>query len=309
VTRCDLDGRTGDAGAGREGVRHGTRNAAQRSGAGSSANVGGVSEFANRFVRRLTSSVIYHPDGTRETTKDLAVWTLAHRRYSGGGRLDIWVYPTKAIASREGAKLAMAAGLDEDDTAIELFAKGRYEAVMSHYERTHPSDRPADRLRQRANAALVSGGAATLRRVQRQREGGVPTVARTVTTKQAALAKARERRLALDAERDARDRRVEEATAAALVLLEQRASAESAVSDANAGLATTLRKLLADGVGPDGVASLVGLDVADVRRLTRSATGAAHVRPAAISDDSSSGLRAGAASRPGSASMSDADET
>jgi hypothetical protein len=84
------------------------------------------------------SSVIYHPDGTNETTKDLAVWTLAHRGYSGGGRLDVWVYPTKAVASREGAKLAMAAGLDEDDAAIELFAKGRYEAVMRRYERTHP---------------------------------------------------------------------------------------------------------------------------------------------------------------------------
>ncbi|HCT79305.1 MAG TPA: hypothetical protein DGT23_22635 [Micromonosporaceae bacterium] len=29
--------------------------------------------------------------GTRSTTTDTAVWTLAHRGY-GGGRLDAWVY-------------------------------------------------------------------------------------------------------------------------------------------------------------------------------------------------------------------------
>ena len=60
-------------------------------------------------------------------------------------------------------------------------------------------------------------------------------------------------------------------------------------------LASALKKLLADGVGPDGAASLVGLDVADVRRLTRSARGASHLQAAAVSEDGS-GLRAGAGS-------------
>jgi hypothetical protein len=95
-------------------------------------------------------------------------------------------------------------------------------------------------------------------------------MARTVTTKQAALAKARERRLALDAERDARDHRVEEATAEALLLLEQRAAAESAMDEASAGLSVVLRRLLTDGIGADGAASLVGLDVTEVRRLSRT---------------------------------------
>jgi hypothetical protein len=50
---------------------------------------------AERFIRLLTSATIYRPDGRVETTKELAVWTLAHRGYSGGGRLDVWVYRPK----------------------------------------------------------------------------------------------------------------------------------------------------------------------------------------------------------------------
>jgi hypothetical protein len=86
----------------------------------------------------VTSSTLYPTDGTTQITKDSAVWTLAHRGYSGCGRLDIWVYPSKAAALREGAKLAMACGLDEDAQAAMLFAKGSYEKVLERYEHTHP---------------------------------------------------------------------------------------------------------------------------------------------------------------------------
>jgi hypothetical protein len=51
-------------------------------------------------------------------------------------------------------------------------------------------------------------------------------VVRTVCRQAAALTKARERRRALDAARDEHDRRVEEATAEALVALEARSEAE-----------------------------------------------------------------------------------
>ncbi|TCC32044.1 hypothetical protein [Kribbella speibonae] len=90
------------------------------------------------FIRQVTSSTTYHPDGSVDTTKDPAVWTLAHRGYSGGGRLDVWVYPTKAVALREGAALAMACGLDEDEQAVKLFKAKRYDQVMERYEATHP---------------------------------------------------------------------------------------------------------------------------------------------------------------------------
>jgi hypothetical protein len=67
------------------------------------------------------------------------VWTLAHKGYSGGGRLDIWVYPTEAAALQAGADLAMEAGLHEDAKARALFAAGRFRAVLERYEATHPS--------------------------------------------------------------------------------------------------------------------------------------------------------------------------
>ena len=36
-----------------------------------------------------------------------AVWTLADRGYSGGGRLDVWVYPDRAAAELAGAELTL----------------------------------------------------------------------------------------------------------------------------------------------------------------------------------------------------------
>jgi hypothetical protein len=68
-----------------------------------------------KFIRQVVAETIHRPDGTVETSRSAAVWTLAHRGYSGSGRLDVWVYPTKAAALRAGAELAMACGLDEDD--------------------------------------------------------------------------------------------------------------------------------------------------------------------------------------------------
>jgi hypothetical protein len=96
-------------------------------------------------------------------------------------------------------------------------------------------------------------------------------VARVANGKQAALARARERRIALDEGRDARDRRIEETAAEAFVLLAERAAAEAKVSETSAAIGERLRRLLAQDVGADGVAQLVDLDVAEVRRLTRPA--------------------------------------
>lgn len=53
------------------------------------------------------------------------MWTLAHLGYSGGGRLDVWVYPTKQGAFQAGADLALEGGLDEDELAVKLYAAGR----------------------------------------------------------------------------------------------------------------------------------------------------------------------------------------
>ncbi len=90
------------------------------------------------FIRQMISSQLYRPDGTVETTRDAAVWTLAHRGYSGSGRLDVWVYRSEKAALLDGARLAMASGLDEDETARALFAAGRYAKVLDRYEETSP---------------------------------------------------------------------------------------------------------------------------------------------------------------------------
>ena len=88
------------------------------------------------FVKQVSSSTLYRPDGTVETTRDPAVWTLAHR--GGCGRLDVWAYRTQADALRAGAVLAMDCGMDEDPQCAELFAAGCWAAVLQRYEELSP---------------------------------------------------------------------------------------------------------------------------------------------------------------------------
>ncbi len=101
-------------------------------------------------------------------------------------------------------------------------------------------------------------------------------MASKVSSRQQAMAKARERRSALDQDRAARDRRVEEATAKVLLQLQERAAAEQAVQVANAQIGAVLRRLLDDeGIAAQGVGGLVDLTVSEVRRLTRAVPAAA----------------------------------
>jgi hypothetical protein len=52
----------------------------------------------SRFIKQQVASRLYRRGGQVETTREPAVWTLAHRGYSGSGRLDVWVYATKQEA-------------------------------------------------------------------------------------------------------------------------------------------------------------------------------------------------------------------
>lgn len=98
--------------------------------------------------------------------------------------------------------------------------------------------------------------------------------ARNVSRRAVALATARERRRALDRQRDEQDRRVEEATATALVTLDGRAEARQALAAATAELATAVGRLVAV-VPAERVAALLQLELAEVRRLVRQAAGGA----------------------------------
>ncbi|WP_280470610.1 hypothetical protein [Nocardia farcinica] len=93
---------------------------------------------AATFIRYEISSETYHPDGSVEIETSPAVWTLAHKGYSGGGRLDIWVYPDQDTALREGAELALECGLDEDPANVRLFKRKKYAEILQRYEQERP---------------------------------------------------------------------------------------------------------------------------------------------------------------------------
>lgn len=91
-------------------------------------------------------------------------------------------------------------------------------------------------------------------------------------TRDARLKAARERRLKLDSDQLARERRIDEASVDVEVAWEERAQAEQAVTDAEVAAAAAIERLLAeklavkdacaaDGAGPgDGAASASGRD-------------------------------------------------
>lgn len=108
---------------------------------------------------------------------------------------------------------------------------------------------------------------------------------------QAARQKARDRRIALDVGREARDRRIEDAAAEVFTQLEERAEAEQAIVAANAAIGAALMQLAGEGLSTEAVAELLELEPAEVRRLSRLAGSAA--AGAAGGEESDAGRRAG----------------
>jgi len=109
-------------------------------------------------------------------------------------------------------------------------------------------------------------------------------VTKVANAKQAALVRARQQRIALDRDRDARDRRLEHAAAEVFTLLDERLKAEKQIDAMNAMLGGALRSVLAEGVDARVAAQLVCMEVAEVRRLVRlpspgSTTEATGARP------------------------------
>lgn len=83
------------------------------------------------------------------------------------------------------------------------------------------------------------------------------------------LRAARERRLRLDPEQVARDKRIDEATVDVEVALEARGEAQREVDLAEVAAATAVERLLHEGLSVRDVIRLTGLDQATVRRLRR----------------------------------------
>ena len=83
---------------------------------------------------------------------------------------------------------------------------------------------------------------------------------------------ARERRLKLDPDQLARERRIDEASVDVEVAWENRAQAEQAVTDAEIAAAAAIERLLAERLAVKDVMQLTGLDQATVRRLRQLET-------------------------------------
>ena len=112
-----------------------------------------------------------------------------------------------------------------------------------------------------------------------------------------ALKKVRERQRELDREdderREARRKRIAEASATALVALGRYEDAAAALDDATAEVGDAVRTLMAEDVDADRAAALLELDAAEVRRFAK----AAPEKPAA-SDKTGRGATAAATVTP-----------
>ncbi|MFC9330793.1 hypothetical protein [Kitasatospora sp. NPDC057015] len=95
-------------------------------------------KLGEAFIHEEVSSQVFHPGGDTTTELAPAVWTLAHRGYSGSGRLDIWTYTSRKRALKAGADLAMACAMDDHEAARSLYGAGRYEDLLALYESHHP---------------------------------------------------------------------------------------------------------------------------------------------------------------------------
>lgn len=90
----------------------------------------------------------------------------------------------------------------------------------------------------------------------------------------ARLKAARERRLRLDPDQLARERRIDEAAVDVEVAWEERTAAEEAVTDAEIAAAAAIERLVTEKLAVKDIVQLTGLDQAAVRRLRQLDTDA-----------------------------------
>jgi len=102
----------------------------------------------------------------------------------------------------------------------------------------------------------------------------------------ARLKAARERRLQLDPDQIARERRIDEAAVDVEVAWEERTQAEQAVIDAEVTAAGAIERLIGEKLTVKDIVQLTGLDQAAVRRLRQLSTDEAGA--AAVAEDASS---------------------
>jgi hypothetical protein len=93
----------------------------------------------NQFIHSVVCSTTHRPDGTVEVAHQPAMWVLAHRGYSGSGRLALWGYPSQQAALYAGAELALECGFDDDPHAVDLFEVGQFTELLAYYKQKSPN--------------------------------------------------------------------------------------------------------------------------------------------------------------------------
>lgn len=118
--------------------------------------------------------------------------------------------------------------------------------------------------------------------------------AKTVAANKAALAKAREAREKLDEDRRLEEQRQDVATAAALVALERLAEVDATRTSLLAEVGAAVGALMDEHVSAERAAGLLGIDVGEVRRLSKASPSVG--RPAASAPNERSGTAPACAS-------------
>lgn len=93
------------------------------------------------YIQNSVISEMYSPTTDawiHESARGPGVWTVAHRGYSGGGRLDVWVYLDEQTALHAAADLAMSCGLDEEQAAVQRYRRSDYQWIINRYNETSP---------------------------------------------------------------------------------------------------------------------------------------------------------------------------
>jgi len=88
-------------------------------------------------------------------------------------------------------------------------------------------------------------------------------------SEQAARARARQQRVALDRDRAARDQRIEDATTEVFLAFEVRAQAVQAVGEAEDKIAAAVQLIRGEDVKPGQIAELCEMSLGDVRRYSQ----------------------------------------
>lgn len=93
--------------------------------------------MTDRFIQNVDTRWVLR-DGKKTAIEQApGVWVLAHRGYSGNGRLDLWAYPSEEAALRAGAQLAKSI-CGDDPEMQRLIDTDKYREAMARYEQNEP---------------------------------------------------------------------------------------------------------------------------------------------------------------------------